>query len=103
MLRCMRVRLHTARTPVLILTAHGATDDCIKELSLGADDYLPKPFELVELEARIKALLRHSSKSLAGDAHRATGRACALPSVCRKSPTEWSAAGRRPTRSIKRA
>lgn len=47
-------------TPVLVLTARGTTEDRVKGLNLGADDYLPKPFELSELEARIKALLRRS-------------------------------------------
>ncbi|MCU0768208.1 MAG: response regulator [Burkholderiaceae bacterium] len=47
-------------TPVLVLTARGTKDDRVRGLNLGADDYLPKPFELDELEARIKALLRRS-------------------------------------------
>ena len=58
-----RIRNHekTARLPVLLLTARGAPEDRVKGLNLGADDYLPKPFEVSELEARIKALLRRSS------------------------------------------
>jgi two-component system response regulator TctD len=60
-LRRMRARPDNMRIPVLILTARSATDDRVKGLNLGADDYLPKPFELAELEARIKALLRRSS------------------------------------------
>ncbi|QJE01180.1 response regulator [Massilia forsythiae] len=47
-----------ARTPVLILTARGGLEERVQGLNLGADDYLAKPFELAELEARIKALLR---------------------------------------------
>jgi two-component system response regulator TctD len=47
-----------AKTPVLILTARGGLEDRVQGLNLGADDYLAKPFELVELEARVKALLR---------------------------------------------
>jgi two-component system OmpR family response regulator len=46
--------------PVLILTARDALDDRVAGLNLGADDYLAKPFELAELEARIRALLRRS-------------------------------------------
>jgi len=46
------------RAPVLILTARGTVGDRILGLNTGADDYLPKPFDLDELEARIKALLR---------------------------------------------
>jgi two-component system response regulator TctD len=49
-----------AKTPVLILTARGGLDDRVQGLNLGADDYLAKPFELAELEARVKALLRRS-------------------------------------------
>lgn len=59
-LRRMRVREASQHTPVIILTARGATEDRVKGLNLGADDYLAKPFELAELEARIKALLRRA-------------------------------------------
>jgi len=45
-------------TPVLVLTARAAVEDRVKGLDLGADDYLPKPFELNELLARVRALLR---------------------------------------------
>ncbi len=45
-------------TPVLLLTARGELDDRIVGLEAGADDYLPKPFALAELVARVKALLR---------------------------------------------
>jgi two-component system response regulator TctD len=46
--------------PVLMLTARGEVKDRVHGLNLGADDYLAKPFELTELEARVKALLRRS-------------------------------------------
>ena len=59
-LREMRRQEKTALTPVLILTARATLDDKVRGLNLGADDYLSKPFELVELEARIKSLLRRS-------------------------------------------
>ena len=49
------------RTPVIILTARGTVGDRILGLNTGADDYLPKPFDLDELEARIQALLRRRS------------------------------------------
>ncbi len=49
------------RTPVLILTARGTVGDRIMGLNLGADDYLPKPFDLDELEARLRALSRRQS------------------------------------------
>ena len=52
------------RTPVLLLTARGTVGDRIVGLNAGADDYLPKPFDLDELEARIRALnRRHQSTS----------------------------------------
>jgi two-component system OmpR family response regulator len=49
------------RTPVLILTARDATEDKIRGLNLGADDYLTKPFALSELIARVRALIRRGS------------------------------------------
>jgi two-component system, OmpR family, response regulator CpxR len=50
-----------SRTPVLMLTARGDTHDRIRGLEMGADDYLPKPFDPAELVARIRAILRRSS------------------------------------------
>ena len=47
-----------ARMPVLILTAADGVEDRVKGLDLGADDYMAKPFELAELEARVRALTR---------------------------------------------
>ena len=49
------------RTPVLLLTARGTVGDRVLGLNAGADDYLPKPFDLDELEARLRALVRRSS------------------------------------------
>jgi len=53
-----KLRQRGSRTPVLVLTARGALSDRVKGLDLGADDYLLKPFEPAELEARVRALLR---------------------------------------------
>jgi two-component system, OmpR family, response regulator TctD len=50
-------------TPVLILTARGTVGDRILGLNTGADDYLPKPFDLDELEARIRALVRARARN----------------------------------------
>ena len=47
--------------PVIMLTVFGSTDDIIKGLELGADDYLVKPFGVQELIARVNAVLRRSS------------------------------------------
>ncbi len=54
------VRARGRLTPVLILTARQGVEDRVTGLDLGADDYLCKPFELKELEARVRALLRRS-------------------------------------------
>lgn len=53
-----RLRARNSLTPVLILTANDNVSDRVKGLDLGADDYLAKPFELAELEARVRALIR---------------------------------------------
>ena len=50
-----------SRTPVLMLTAKGDTRDRVRGLEMGADDYLPKPFDPAELVARIRAILRRSA------------------------------------------
>lgn len=55
-----RLRERGNITPVLVLTARGTKNERVLGLNLGADDYVPKPFELDELEARIKALLRRA-------------------------------------------
>lgn len=55
-----RLRERKPLAPVLILTARDALEDRVKGLDLGADDYMTKPFELPELEARIRALLRRA-------------------------------------------
>jgi two-component system OmpR family response regulator len=53
-----RLRRRGATVPILVLTARDALADRVKGLDLGADDYLTKPFELPELEARVRALIR---------------------------------------------
>lgn len=58
-----RIRLKGETIPILILTARDALQDRVKGLDLGANDYLTKPFELPELEARIRALIRKDSWS----------------------------------------
>jgi two-component system response regulator QseB len=55
------LRSRKKHVPVLILTARGAVADRVKGLDLGADDYLVKPFDLDELAARIRALLRRQT------------------------------------------
>ncbi|MDJ0589297.1 MAG: response regulator transcription factor [Pleurocapsa sp. MO_226.B13] len=58
---CREVRSHSLTTPVLFLTAKDTVDDRVDGLDAGADDYLVKPFELRELLARVRALLRRST------------------------------------------
>ena len=55
-----RLREGGVRTPVVFLTARDATDDKIRGLTLGGDDYVTKPFSLEELTARIRAVLRRT-------------------------------------------
>src|SRR3954462_13446552 len=58
---CRRLRAEGNRVPVLMLTARDAVEDRIDGLDAGADDYLVKPFDLGELEARLRALLRRTT------------------------------------------
>ncbi len=55
---CQKLRLSGNTTPVLMLTARGSTEDRVEGLNVGADDYLTKPFDLEELRARLRSLLR---------------------------------------------
>lgn len=64
LLRLLRAR-HIA-TPVLFLTARGEISERIEGLELGADDYVAKPFDMAELVARVKALVRRSAHQPAG-------------------------------------
>lgn len=58
---CQKLRDAGNRTPVLMLTARGAVQDRVEGLNVGADDYVTKPFELSELLARVRSLLRRRS------------------------------------------
>lgn len=75
-----RLRHRGSEIPVLILTARGGLNDRVAGLNLGADDYLSKPFQLAELEARLRALIR-----------RAQGRGNPLVRV---GPLEYESVGR---------
>lgn len=95
---CRRLRADGARTPILFLTARDGTEDKVRGLTLGGDDYLVKPFSLEELTARLNAVLRRAGLArtesrltcgdlvLDDDAHRVTrgGVEVAL------SPTEYN-------------
>jgi two-component system response regulator MprA len=63
---CRQLRAGGSRVPILILTARTEVSDRVSGLDAGADDYLPKPFELDELLARVRALLRRRPEAEAG-------------------------------------
>jgi DNA-binding response OmpR family regulator len=73
------LRATRPRLPVLMLTARGDPVDRIVGLELGADDYLPKPFDPRELAARVRAILRRTPSSGAADAGGGSGTAAAAP------------------------
>lgn len=60
----VQLRREGCRTPILLLTAKGEVEDRIRGLDLGADDYLPKPFAMGELLARVRAMLRRREEFL---------------------------------------
>jgi len=61
---CRTLNAEQPETKILMLTAARSTDDLVQGLSLGADDYLPKPFRFAELVARLRALARRSGQAL---------------------------------------
>jgi two-component system, OmpR family, response regulator MprA len=63
---CRRVRRMGSRVPILILTARDEVSDRIDGLDAGADDYMVKPFDVGELEARLRALLRRANPDAQG-------------------------------------
>jgi len=69
---CRDLRQKNVSTPILMLTAKGETIDKVLGLKLGADDYLTKPFEVMELLARIEALLRRSKNTFENSADKFT-------------------------------
>src|ERR1700752_2462413 len=64
---CRLLRREGNRVPVLMLTARDAVSDRIDGLDAGADDYLVKPFDVDELKARLRALLRRAGGEVAGE------------------------------------
>jgi two-component system OmpR family response regulator len=64
---CRRLRSEGVKTPVVFLTAKDATEDKVRGLTLGGDDYLVKPFSLEELVARINAVLRRAGLAQDGE------------------------------------
>ncbi len=66
-LRSLRAVRETARMPVILLTARSAEYDRVEGLDSGADDYIVKPFGMMELLARVRALLRRSAQPVGTD------------------------------------
>jgi two-component system OmpR family response regulator len=88
-----RLRQRKSTVPVLVLTVRDAVEDLVTGLDLGADDYLTKPFQLAELEARVRALIRRAHGSAGAQIHHGalrldvTGRRL----FCNGQPVELSA------------
>jgi two-component system, OmpR family, phosphate regulon response regulator PhoB len=66
--RRLRQRAQTRALPIIMLTARGEENERIRGLATGADDYVVKPFSVMELMARVKALLRRANPMIATDA-----------------------------------
>jgi len=86
---CRQLRADGNRVPILMLTARTEIADRVAGLDAGADDYLPKPFDLAELFARVRALVRRAAPTPAGEPGEAT---------LRLGDLEITPAGRRVTR-----
>jgi len=71
---CRRLRARHDRTPILIVTARTEVSDRVSGLDAGADDYLPKPFALDELLARVRALLRRTTYDMWARVPKTAGR-----------------------------
>ena len=67
---CRQLRASSSEVPVLMLTARGDTMDRVVGLEIGADDYMPKPFEPRELLARLRAILRRKAAPATADVRR---------------------------------
>ena len=65
--RQLRARPATREIPVIMLTARGEEEDRVRGLDVGADDYVTKPFSMSELVARMRAVLRRTAPTIAGD------------------------------------
>ena len=63
--RILRKKSETAETPIIFCTARDSVEDKIKGLDIGADDYIPKPFSIAEVVARVRSVLRRSKRHTA--------------------------------------
>lgn len=62
--RILRKKSETAETPIIFCTARDSVEDKIKGLDIGADDYIPKPFSIAEVTARVRSVLRRSKRNV---------------------------------------
>ncbi len=97
---CQRLRQRGDRTPVLFLTAKDTLDDRVEGLDAGADDYLMKPFELRELLARVRALLRRPpmAEAIAGSSTTSDPSRVTAPKVLQVEDLELDPDNRRARR-----
>ena len=93
---CRELRMQLSPVPILMLTARGSELDRVLGLELGADDYLTKPFSVLELQARVKALLRRSavtaSRNAEASAHKSTLIEAGALRIDREQRRVWLAA-----------
>ena len=93
---CRELRMQLSPVPILMLTARGSELDRVLGLELGADDYLTKPFSVLELQARVKALLRRSavtaSRHAEASAHKSTLIEAGALRIDREQRRVWLAA-----------
>ena len=66
--RILRKKSETAETPIIFCTARDSVEDKIKGLDIGADDYIPKPFSIAEVTARVRSVLRRSKRNITPEA-----------------------------------
>jgi DNA-binding response OmpR family regulator len=86
---CRHLRAQGDDVPILMLTARTAELDRVLGLELGADDYVTKPFSVLELQARVRALLRRSALRSAGPADAPQHLACAELRIDRTQRRAW--------------
>lgn len=94
-LRCLRADAATRKIPVIMATAKGTEMDKIQSLDAGADDYLVKPFGVLEMVSRVKAVLRRCDNSFAG------GQLCAGDVCLREKEHVVTVAGEKVTLTVK--
>jgi two-component system alkaline phosphatase synthesis response regulator PhoP len=78
-LKKLRASALTAKMPIIMLTARGTEYDKVMGLEMGADDYIPKPFGMMELVARVKSLLRRAESGGLGGEFKIGGLSASIP------------------------